>query len=124
MYLLFVLAAIGVLLAAAFVTGVLGLSIFLARVSDRGLVGTPRIYAQVVDIVTGEPVPGMNVCLLETYKNSGPTDGAGPFTDIRRGEVTQTDAVGVFAFPEWKAKLDFFQSDDRYRSRSPNPLGI
>jgi len=122
-YLLFALAAIGVLVAAAFFTGVLGLSIILGRLSGRGFVGTPDISGQVADIVTGDRVPGMNVCLLETYKYSGPTDGTGPSIDVRRGEVTQTDAAGIFSFAASKAQLDFFQSGDRYSISITEPVG-
>ncbi len=123
MYLLFALAAIGLLVAAAFFAGVFGLSIALSRLSDRDYVGTPDISAQVVDIVTGDPVPGMNVCLLETYTYSGPTDGAGPQIEVRRGEVTQTDAAGIFSFAASKARLDFFQSGDRYSISIMEPAG-
>jgi hypothetical protein len=122
LYLAFALAAIGVLAAAAFFTGALGLSIALARLFERNSVGTPDISAQVVDIVTGERVPGMDVCLLETYIYSGPTYG-GPHTDVRRGEVTQTDAAGIFSFDAAKARLDFFQSADRYSISITEPVG-
>ncbi|MGA9545788.1 MAG: hypothetical protein WBQ85_19600 [Candidatus Sulfotelmatobacter sp.] len=122
-YLVFALAAMAVLVAAAFFTGVFGLTIFLSRLSDRGYVGTPTISGEVVDIVSGERVRGMNVCLLETYKNSGPTDGAGPWTDVRLGEVTQTDAAGIFSFAASKAPRDFFQSEDRYSISITEPVG-
>jgi hypothetical protein len=117
LYLTFALAAIGVLAGGAFSSGVLGLSFALARLFERNSVGTPDISGQVVDIVTGERVPGMDVCLLETYMYSGPTDG-GPHTDVRRGEVTQTDSAGIFSFDAAKARLDFFQSADRYSMAS------
>jgi hypothetical protein len=123
MYLVFAVAAIGVLVAAAFFAGVLGISIALSRLSDRGYVGTPDISGEVVDIVTGERVPGMNVCLLETFKSNGPTDGNGPRTDVRRSEVTQTDAAGIFSFAASKARLDFFQSEDRYSISITEPVG-
>ncbi len=123
MYLLFALAAIGLPVTAAFWAGVFGLSIGLSRLSERDYVGTPDISAQVVDIVTGDPVPGMNVCLLESYTYSGPTDGAGPRVDVRRGEVTQTDAAGIFSFAASKARLDFFQSRDRYSISIAEPAG-
>jgi hypothetical protein len=122
-YLMFALAAIGVLAAAAFFTGVLGLSVVLSRLSDRSSVGTPDIAGEVVDIVTGERVSGMNVCLLETYRYSGPTDGTGPQIEVRRGEVTQTDAAGIFSFDAAKTRLDFFQSADRYSISITEPVG-
>ena len=122
-YLVFALAAIGVLIAAAFFAGVLELSIVLSRLSERGFVGTPDISATVVDIVTGERVPGMDVCLLETYENSGPTDGTGSWIDVRRGEVTQTDAAGIFSFAASRAPLDLFQSGDRFSISITEPVG-
>jgi len=123
MYLVFALAAIGVLVAAALFTGLLGLSIVGSRLFEREDAGTPDISAQVADIVTGERVPEMNVCLLETYRDSGPTDGAGPHIAVRRGEVTQTDVAGTFSFPASTARLDFFQSGDRYSISITEPAG-
>lgn len=121
MYLLFALAAIGVLLAAAFFAGVLGLSIILSRLSERDNVGTPDISAQVADLVTGDRVPGMNVCLLETYSRKSFAGGSS--IEARRGEVTQTDAAGTFSFAAFKDRLDFLQSNDTYSISITEPIG-
>jgi len=108
---------------AAFFTGAVGLTTLLFHLFERGNAGTPDISGEVVDIVTGERVSGINVCLLETYRYSGPTDAAGPRIDVRRGEVTQTDRTGIFSFDAATARLDFFQSADRYSISITEPVG-
>lgn len=74
-------------------------------------------------MVTGDRVPGMNVCLFETYMYSGPTDGAVPSVRIRRSEVTLTNRAGIFSFAAAKDRLNFLESADQYSISITEPVG-
>lgn len=52
--------------------------------------GVPRISGTVVDAVTGEPIPGIDVCLVARAK------GMSIYVD--RSEMKQSDASGKFSF--------------------------
>jgi hypothetical protein len=70
-------------------------------------VATPKISGTVVDVVTGRPVPGLDVCLLATLIR--PNGMVSRATYVMRSAVTQTDASGVFSFARWDDQLDLFE---------------
>ena len=53
--------------------------------------GVPQISATVVDAITGQPVPGMDVCLVARAKGMNSIY-------VDRSEMTQSDASGRFSF--------------------------
>lgn len=53
--------------------------------------GVPKISGTLVDAVTGQSVPGMDVCLVALARG---LNGVG----VDRSEVTQSDASGKFSF--------------------------
>jgi hypothetical protein len=109
MYLVFGLAALGLLSAVALLAGIVWLSAFFIP----KYVETPHISGKVVDALTGAPVPEMDVCFLETFLYTGPSDN-GPGTYARRTEVTRTDAAGMFYFAASKSQRDWFQEREQY----------
>jgi hypothetical protein len=100
-YLFYVLATFGVFLLIVFIAGAFWIGKWLLPRK------TPAISAKVVDAVTGKPLPGMDVCLIVTYINNGPTDGSGHYLMVKRSEKTKTDASGAFSFPAAKDQIDF-----------------
>jgi hypothetical protein len=59
--------------------------------------GVPQISGTVVDAVTGQPVPGMDVCLVARAKGMNGLD-------VDRSEMTQSDASGKFSFAPSRQK--------------------
>jgi len=111
MYLVFALAALGLLLIVAFV---IRLSISLSRELAPKYAEIPHISGKVADAVSGDPLPGMDVCLLETYVYNGPSDGSGHEIKVRRSEATRTDASGTFSFTASRAQMDWVHDADSY----------
>jgi hypothetical protein len=75
-------------------------------------IGTPWISGTVVDAVTGNPVPRMDVCLLVTYDRSSFSHR--PTIEVLRSETTRTDESGRFFFERWDTQRDLFDSWDGY----------
>jgi len=78
-----------------------GLAVYLAAIIVPIVApwfgGVPRINGTVVDAVTGQPVPGMDVCLVARAK--GMTG-----VNVDRSEMTQTDSSGKFSFAPSRQK--------------------
>jgi hypothetical protein len=53
--------------------------------------GVPQISGTVVDAMTGQPVPGMDMCLTALSRGIGGTG-------VDRSDVTHSDASGEFSF--------------------------
>lgn len=91
-YLGFSVLAAGVLSICLYI----GFEVFLATNLAAPLIapwfgGVPQISGTVVDAVTGQPVPGMDVCLVARAKGMNSIY-------VDRSEVTQSDASGKFSF--------------------------
>jgi hypothetical protein len=96
-YLGFSLLAVGLL--SVFV--LFGLAVYLAAMIAPAVTpffaGVPRISGTVVDAVTGQPVPGMDVCLVARAQGMG-------HLDVDRSEMTHTDPSGKFSFAPSRQK--------------------
>jgi hypothetical protein len=107
-YLFYAVSAFGLLLLLLFIVGAfwIGKRLFPHK--------TPAISAKVVDAVTGKPLAGMDVCLIVTYINNGPTDGNGHSLMVKRSEKTKTDMDGTFSFAAAKDQIDLLDSYDGF----------
>lgn len=59
--------------------------------------GVPQLSGTLTDAITGQPVAGMDVCLIARSRGIGGLD-------VERSEVKQSDATGKFSFEPSKQK--------------------
>jgi len=85
------LIAFGLLLVCVVIVSVAFLGREIRPVIAQWTGGVPQISGTVVDALTGQPLSGMDVCLVARARG---LDGA----RVDRSEVTQSDASGKFFF--------------------------
>ena len=112
MYLVYAFAGFGALVSLALLAGMIWLWTFLRGIFTAVYVGVPHISGKVVDVVNGHPLPGMDVCLLETYTYQ--KFAAGYERKVRRSELTRTDAAGMFSFAASKIQRGLREEWDGY----------
>jgi hypothetical protein len=121
MYLVYALAGLGALVGIVLLAGLIWLSIVVHRLVHP-VVEIPHLSGKVVDAVTGDPLPGMDVCLLETY--TAPNVSLGTEIKIRRSELAHTDAAGRFSFAASKGQWDFLEDRDGYGIGVTDPAAL
>jgi len=90
-YLVFSFIALSILLVCLAIGSVFFLASLVTPIFTPWFEGVPQISGTVVDAMTGQSVPGMEVCLTATSK------GIGGFT-FDRSDVTHSDSSGKFSY--------------------------
>jgi hypothetical protein len=122
MYLVYALTGISALVGIALLAGLVWLSIVVHRLVTPRYVEVPHLSGRVVDALTGDPLPGMDVCLLETY--TAPNVSLGIAIKIRRSELAHTDAGGRFSFAASKMGRDLLEERDGYGIGVTDPAAL
>ncbi|MFY9980271.1 MAG: hypothetical protein WA252_20485 [Candidatus Sulfotelmatobacter sp.] len=122
MYLVYALMGFSALVGIALLAGLVWLSIVVHRLVTPLYVEVPHLSGKVVDALTGDPLPGMDVCLLETY--TAPNVSLGTAIKIRRSEAARTDAAGMFSFAASKMRRDLLEERDGYGIGVTDPAAL